>query len=368
VLAFAVAVVAFVLARTVVAAWHAAEEGAAPDRLGTRHRVSFTLVLPHAYIDDLRRVPGVRAATFANWFQGRDPRDPHHIFTSLAVDAASYLDVFPEIHLPAAARARWLADKEGVILGAELAARLGVKEGDALELVGTTYPGAWHLRVSGVFTTDERAASRRHLLLRWDHLNDSLPTWRRERLGWIVSVAEPGVPIAELAQRIDAAFATRDVRTLTMSERAVQASFQGMLAALLSALDAASAALLAVMALVLGNAIGMGVRERASEHALLAALGFRARHVVGLVLGEAAATAAVGAVVGLALAYVLVDRLLGGWIEDHLSGFFPWFHTPLSVMVASFALAVGVGVAASAWPAWRAGRLAVADALRRVDE
>ncbi len=368
VLAFAIAVLAFVLARTVVAAWHAAEEGAAPDRLATRNRVSFTLIVPHAYIDTVRAVPGVRAATFANWFQARDPRDPRHVFTSLAVDASSYLDVFTEIQLPAAARARWLADKQSVVLGAELARRLGVGVGDPLVLTGTIYPGEWHLRVAGVFTTAERAPSRRHLLLRWDHVNESIPAWRRERLGWIASSVVDPARSAAVAAAIDAAFAGHDVRTLTMSERAVQQSFMGMLAALLDALDAASVALLAIMALVLGNAIAMGVRERTAEHALLGALGFRARHVTGLVLGEAAVTALAGAMLGLGLAYLLVDRALGGWIEDNLSGFFPWFHTPASVMLASLALALSVGVLAALWPAWRAGRLGLADAMRRTDE
>ncbi len=368
VLAFAVAVLAFVLARTVVAAWHAGEDGAAVDHLATRNRVSFTLVLPRGYIDTVRAVPGVRAATFANWFQGRDPRDPRHVFTSLAVDAATYLDVFTEIQLPAAARARWLADKQGVILGAELATRLGVTDGDTLVLNGTIYPGEWRFRVAGRFTTDERAPSRRHLLLRWDYLNDSLPAWRRERLGWIVSRVDATASTAAVSEAIDLAFASNDVRTLTMSERAVQQSFRGMLAALLAALDAASAALLAIMALILGNAIAMGVRERTAEYAVLTAIGFRRRHLAGLVLGEALATAAAGAGLGLALSYLLVDRALGGWIEDNFSGFFPWFHTPPSVMLAALGLALAVGAGAALVPAARVGRLAVADALRRVDE
>jgi putative ABC transport system permease protein len=368
VLAFAIAVLAFVLARTVVAAWSAAEDSAAADRLATRNRVSFTLVLPRSYIDVVRAVPGVQAATFANWFQGRDPHDPRHVFTSLAVDAASYLDVFPEIHLAADARARWLADKQGVVLGAELAARLGVTDGDTLVLSGTIYPGEWRFHVAGRFTTDARAPSRRHLLLRWDYLDDSVPAWRRGRLGWIVSRLAPAASAAVVGRAIDAGFASHDVRTLTMSERAVQQSFRGMLAALLSALDAASAALLAIMALILGNAIAMGVRERTAEYAVLAAIGFRPRQLAGLVLGEAVALAAAGALVGLALAEVLVDRLLGGWIADHLSGFFPWFHTTPAVMLAALGLALAIGAVAGLVPAWRAGRLAVADALRRVDE
>src|SRR5262249_11528795 len=88
----AVAVMAFLLLRTAVSAWNANADLAAGDRLGVRNRISFTLTLPRRYADRVRQVPGVRAATFASWFNGRDPRERRRAFTSLAVDAPTYLD------------------------------------------------------------------------------------------------------------------------------------------------------------------------------------------------------------------------------------------------------------------------------------
>src|ERR1041385_6158794 len=82
----AVALIAFLMIRTILWSWNTAAEYAATDRLATRHKVSFIMQLPHRYIDDVRSVPGVKAATWANWFGARVPTKPDEFFANLAVD------------------------------------------------------------------------------------------------------------------------------------------------------------------------------------------------------------------------------------------------------------------------------------------
>jgi len=60
------------------------------------------------------------------------------------------------------------------------------------------------------------------------------------------------------------------------------------------AIDVLSLALLAVMGLAIGNTIAMNVRDRTHEHAVMRAIGFRPGHIIGLVLGEAAAVGFLG--------------------------------------------------------------------------
>ena len=61
VLGGAVAVIAFVLLRTVLYAWSKGAEYAAKDRLVTRHKVTFVIPLPKHYIDEVRQpCPGVQ--------------------------------------------------------------------------------------------------------------------------------------------------------------------------------------------------------------------------------------------------------------------------------------------------------------------
>ncbi len=361
----AVAVLAFLLLRTAVDAWHAGSDLAAHDRLGIRNRVSFTLVLPRSYADRLRQVDGVKAATFASWFNGRDPRQRRTVFTTLAVDPPSYLEVFDEIELNDAERQAWLADRQGAVLGDVLARQLGVQAGDTLTLAGTVYPGDWRFRIDGIYHTKRDSSIRSQLLFHWDYLNQTVPEWRRERIGYLVARVTDPARAAEVGRAIDTVFESRDVRTLTMSERAVYTSFLGMLSSLLGALDAVSLVILAVMMLVVGNTIAMSVRERTSEHAVLRALGFRPRHLAALVVGEAALLAVLGGALGLAITYPLVGLGLGRWFESHMSGFFPYFRVGTGTAAIAMVLALSLGFVASLAPAWRVYRLSIAASLRR---
>src|SRR5262249_2205782 len=106
----AIAVMAFIVFRTFIYAFTAQTEQAASDRIATRDRVSFIMRLPHNYIDKIRAMPGIRASTWADWFGGQDPRDKTNFFGAFAVDAKSYLDVYPEYLLSPQAKENFIND------------------------------------------------------------------------------------------------------------------------------------------------------------------------------------------------------------------------------------------------------------------
>ena len=70
ILGIAIAVIAFVLLRTVVTAWYSGVEASAADRLIVRQAVSFIFPLPYAYKDKIENVSGIQTVSYANWFQG----------------------------------------------------------------------------------------------------------------------------------------------------------------------------------------------------------------------------------------------------------------------------------------------------------
>jgi putative ABC transport system permease protein len=367
VLGCATAIVAFVALRTLLSAWNVAEQFAARDRMGTRHKLSFGLTLPKYAIDLVRGTPGVKAATWVTYFGGKNPKNLDDIFMTLACDPGSLLDVFDEMVVSEADQKAWLEDRRGALLGEPLARKLNVRPGDRVTLAGTIYPGDWVFNVSGIYTVKRTTLDRQQFFFHWDYLNESLKEGpRKDRIGWILSrIDDPGQGAA-ISRAIDGKLDERDVSTITMSERQMNLSVMGMIAALLNAIRVVSIIILAIMMLILGNTIAMGVRERTGEYAALRALGFLPKHIGLVVVAESVCVGAIGGLVGLALSYPLIQRGLGGWLEQNMGRFFPYFRiSPLTAGIA-VGLAALVGLLAAIVPAAGAMRLNITDALRRV--
>ena len=139
-----------------------------------------------------------------------------------------------------------------------------------------------------------------------------------------------------------------------------------MFSAILKAMDIMSAVILVIMMLILGNTIAMGVRERTSEYGVLRAIGFLPGHIALWVVGESLALGVFGGVWGLVLAWPIINLGFGRFVEENMGGFFPYFRLETANMVLGLSLAALLGAAASLIPAWRASKLKVVDAVRRV--
>ena len=90
--------------------------------------------------------------------------------------------------------------------------------------------------------------------------------------------------------------------------------------------------------LVTGNTMAIAVRERTRELAVLKAVGFSDRFVLGLVVAESLIVAFVGGGLGLALCKLFT---LGG---DPTGGLLPFFYLPSQ--------AIALGVARRCWWDW----------------
>jgi putative ABC transport system permease protein len=122
---------------------------------------------------------------------------------------------------------------------------------------------------------------------------------------------------------------------------------------------AVSSVVVAIGALVVLTSMLGAVAERRQEIGLFRALGFRQRHVIQIILGEAAvvtlAGGALGWLLGMAIAVALTPRFVG------VTTPVPW---NLWLALGAMGGAVLVGLAASAYPAIQAARLDPTTALR----
>ena len=157
-----------------------------------------------------------------------------------------------------------------------------------------------------------------------------------------------------------------DTPTLSQDERSFNASFLAMFSAILNAMDIISAVILVIMTLILGNTIAMGVRERTSEYGVLRAIGFLPGHVALWIVFESLFLGILGGAVGVLLAWPFINFGVGRFLEENMGAFFPYFRLETANILLGLAVAALLGAAASAIPAWRASKLVVVDAVRRV--
>lgn len=369
VLGVAVAIMAFVMLRTVLSSWTAAADFAAKDRVVTRHKVSFIMPLPLKYYNEVQQLDGVKEAALSSWFGGKDPTHPNDFFGTIAVQVDPFLAVYDEIEVSAAEREAWKQNRKGAIVGDVLAKKLGWKVGDRVTLQGTIYPGDWQFEISGIYTAARKSVDRTSFFFHYEYLNEwakqSNPV-NADKIGWIATRAQSGKRAVDVARTIDTHFDESDVQTLSQDERAFNTSFLGMISAVLKALDVVSIVILVIMMLILGNTIAMGVRERTQEYGVLRAIGFLPKHLAIFVFGEAATIGLLGGAVGLAISYPVVELGMGRFLEENMGGFFPYFRIAPSTAVAALLLAVFLGLAAALIPAYQASKLNVINSLRKV--
>jgi putative ABC transport system permease protein len=367
IIAAALAVVIFCAIRTFIVAWNSGADEAAADRIATRHKVSITMQLPRHYIDDLREVPGVKAATWANWFAAKDPKERLPFFAGFAVDHNTWFDVQDDMKVSPEQLAAWKQTANGAILGDSLAKTFGVKVGDDVVITSDIYPGDWKFQVVGIYTPLRKTVDRNIFLFRWDFLNnDPRAVYSKEHLGWMVSRITDSTHSADISKQIDAKFDSQDDQTLTMSERAFALSFLGGFAAVLKAFNIVSLVILLIMTLILANTLAMSVRERTHEYGVLRAIGFPPGHILGFILGESLLVALVGGILGVGVVWLLINHALGPAMEANMSGVFQHFFTPGWVLAVALGAAAVLGLVAGAVPAILASRLKITDALRRL--
>jgi putative ABC transport system permease protein len=355
---FAVALFLFALLMVVHGAFSQGVSVAGADRLVVVNRVSMIQPLPLAYRDRLLRLPGVAQVTFANWFGGVY-QEERNFFPQFAVDTQGYRQMFPEFVIDDDEWAAFLGDKEGAIVGEGLAERFKWKMGDRIPVRGTIYPGTWEFNIRGIYHGQRVQDDVTQFWFRWDYL-DERTAGRKGVVGWYtVRITSPD-DATGIARAIDERFANSPFETRTDTEKAFAAGFVKQMGNIQLLLMTIGSVVFFTLLLVTGNTMAIAVRERTRELAVLKAIGFSDGFVLAMVIAETLVVAAVGGGLGLGLAKLLTLR------GDPTGGLLPFFHLSGEAIVLGFALAVAVGVIAGFLPALSAGRLRVADALRRV--
>ncbi len=362
-LGLVVAILAFGLLSTVVDAWYAGAKAASTARLITRNAISLVFSLPPSYEQKIRQVEGVSQVSIANWFGGIY-KEPKNFFPQFAVDAHNYFDLFPEFVIDPSARRDFQRDRKGAVVGRKLAETYGFKVGDGVTLKGTIFPGNWDFVVRAIYDGRDQSVDTSQFFFHWDYLNETMKRTaprRANQVGiYVVELSNPG-RAAEISREIDTQFANSLAETLTETEKAFQLSFVSMIEAIVVAIRLVSFLVIFIILAVMANTMAMTARERSAEYATLKALGFPPRFVVGLIVGESLAIAAVGGCLGIALTFPVAAAF--GRATGSL---FPVFTVSIETVALQAACTLGVGLVAAAWPGRYAARVNIVDGLRAI--
>ena len=332
---------------------------AGADRMLVIHKVSLIQPLPESYLGRIAATGGVADVSHMTWFGGIY-QDPRNFFAQFAVDAESYLRIYPELGLTDEEKRRWLANRTGAIVDRATADRFGWSVGDRIPLQGTiwrTRNGAtWEFTIEAII--DGSTGSAAQFLFDHEYLAEANVRGRGTVGQYIVRV-DDSARSAEVAAAIDSRFANSPAETRTTTEQAFLQGIADQLGNVGAMLTAILGAVFFTLLLITTNTMAQAIRERTSELAVLKTLGFTNGRVLALVLLEAGLLAVAGGAAGLGL----VSLILSG--GDPTGGFLPEFAIPPHDLAIGAGSVVALGAISATWPGLQAARLQIVDGLGR---
>jgi putative ABC transport system permease protein len=329
------------------------------DRLVLINKVTLILPLPVSYRARIKQIPGVEVATHQTWFNGAYQK-PTNVLSTIAVEPAEHLSIYPEYKLPQDQIDAWLKDRQGAIVGKNLAARYGWKIGDRIPLMSAIWQpqDPWEFNIVGIYDGDA-GVDKTQFFLRYDYLDQNRSPQLRDNVGWyIVKINDPDRAV-ELSHTFDSMFANSGSETKTTTEKGFVESFARQIGDIGTITIAIASIVLFMFGMVAASTMVQSVRERTNELAVLKTLGFGDGLIMILVLAESLFITALAGGLGLLAAWAVVQR------GDPTGGLLPIFVMPAETLIVGVVLMVLMGLIAGVAPAFGAMRLRIADALRR---
>jgi putative ABC transport system permease protein len=356
---FVVALFLFGLLAAVSAGFRQGIDVAGADRLVVIGRTGVIQPLPLPYLERIRRIPGVKDVAHSTWFGGVY-QDPKNFFSQFVIDPQQWRGMYPEFEVPDDQWRDFVADRQGIVVGAKLAQRFGWKIGDHVPLKAPGYlgGGSWDFNVRGIYHGTRPNPDEGQMWIQHRYFYEKAPSYWRGIVGWyVVRVQDPEAALG-VAKAIDQEFANSTSETRTQTESAFASSFMKQMGNIEFLIMAIGSVVFFTLLLVTGNTMAIAVRERTNELAVMKAVGYSDRFVLGLVLVESMLIAAIGGAIGLWFARGMAEQdITHGILPMYLSG---------AALGAGALVALGTGLLAGLLPAFSAMRLSVVDALRRI--
>lgn len=332
------------------------------NRLVVMNSMGFAGRVPISYVEEVRQTKGVKDAVQYSWYGG-EYKDEKYPFAQFGTDPQHVFQVWDEFRIDPQQLKNWQANRRGCVVDRRLAEKRGWKIGEKIPLKGTYFPYNLELELCGIFDTPQPIDS---LWFNWEYLNEGLKQMASraiEHAGTIFVKTESVEVMPAVIRTIDERYASSDNPTRSQTEAAFAQMFTDMLGNIQVYIRNIGLAVFFALSLVAGNAMAMAMRERTTEIAVLKAVGFSRRTVLGMVLGESCVISVIGGILGIALGCVFLNLL------HNISPQFFQFKAQdiLGIWIVYMVLiALTLGLVSGIVPAVRAAQLSVVDGLRRL--
>ena len=359
-------VVAFLLFAALSAigyAFKGGEDVASAERLVVIHKISLINPLPQSYKNRIASTPGVHSVTFASWFGGYY-QDPRSGFPQFPIDPYEYFAMYPELKMPQEQLEAWARNRQGAAIGREIADQYGIEVGDRIPIQATIWTmmdggRTWEFDVEGIFETDDPRGSTAYLLFQHDYFEEAR-AFGKGTVGWYIIRVAPDADPVQVANAVDMQFANSPSETETSTEAAFAQSFAKQFGNIAMIVSLILGAVFFTLLLVSGNTMSQSVRERIAELAVLKTLGFTDRSVLGIVLSESIFIMLFGGLIGLGIGWLLVQMAAAAG-----GAMLPGIYLTPQAMMTAIGIMVLSGIVAGIFPALKAMRLSIIDALAR---
>jgi len=261
-------------------------------------------------------------------------------------------------------------DPKGMILGRGLAASLGVDVGDSIILLITLSSGGINAiegHVRGLFFTVSKEFDDSALRIPIDLAKELLRVSGAHT--WIVlldSTEDTHDVLVHVKNQLQSSKSALEVKSWNEL-----ADFYNKTVALYSRqMNALKLIIALIIVLGIANTMTMNVLERTGEIGTLMALGNRSKQIMRLFVTEGLILGLIGGVSGTLIGYILAETISYVGIPmppapGMSTGFTGQIRVTLGLTAQALAIAVITSLVASLYPAWKASRLNIVDALRQ---
>ena len=333
-------------------------------RISIHNEAGIVYTLPYSYLQKVRSVPGVVAATSWTWFGGAFEEEKGVTFPNFAVDADSIGPVYQDLGIAPEALEAFRRQRDAALVGRQTLEKYHWKVGDRVTLKSTVFPVDLEIQIVGEIPL----ANDPRLWLQREYLSQALEAQGRsfDLINMVWARVDQPERVNDVMRAIDELFRNSEAETSSETEKSFFGNLFGNLQGFVTVILMVTGMVTLCIVFIAANTASMSIRERVGELAVMKALGFRWRTLFWLLLLEAALLAAVSGVVGVSITLGLARALksIAGWNPQ--LGPLASFLVTNAILVQGLFLALVIGMVSGVVPAFGASRRSVAATLREV--